>query len=614
MSVQILQNAGTYEILTPREWLVQQPLIIERAGRTCYQSYRGKPITAETAAAFCRRMVDRGHVSVLEHSSLTVRFIDHSRGFCYDDQTEVRTKAGWKLFADCVPDDEFLTFDLETGLIEHQVATGTTCEPWDGEMLYAETSMVDLAVTPNHRMLYFPYDARRSRKWKVEKAEAIYGKRVKFLRGMLPHMHWAEQHPNELWGLLDALGVPAHRDNAEHLAWILGLWITDGSIELPTTSAGGRVTISQTKSWVLAQLHYRLEVCGIPYRRTPAGVRIYGNRFVGLVQHGFVFGTPRKEHSRVPLFVQTWPKCMVAAFLQGIIAGDGSVHKHNGHTVIYTACAAFAGDLQELVLRAGLCATVRADDRRGQKRVVNGETIENKKVGYVVSITTRANEHLFNRRHWRKEHYCSNVYCVTVPNGLLYVRRNGKACWSGNTHELVRHRVGMSYSQESTRYVDYKLERNAIGVVQPPGQERGLGLLFEEGAGEAVRSYATQREHGAPAEDARQLLPIGIASEIVVTGNFTAWRHMFHMRCDKPAHWEIRRTMCALLVECQMLLPGVFDDFIYGGTHKNLPFYVRLLPDKVLARQQRLRDQLTESRRRERAARGETLLEPPITW
>lgn len=51
--------------------------------------------------------------------------------------------------------------------------------------------------------------------------------------------------------------------------------------------------------------------------------------------------------------------------------------------------------------------------------------------------------------------------CVTVPNGTLFVRRNGKAFWSGNTHECVRHRL-CAFSQESTRYCDYaegKLER-----------------------------------------------------------------------------------------------------------------------------------------------------------
>ena len=31
-------------------------------------------------------------------------------------------------------------------------------------------------------------------------------------------------------------------------------------------------------------------------------------------------------------------------------------------------------------------------------------------------------------------HYQGKVYCCTLPNeGILYVRRNGKPCWCGNS-------------------------------------------------------------------------------------------------------------------------------------------------------------------------------------
>lgn len=46
---------------------------IEKAGRTCYKSE--DRITAESAEAFVRKLIERGHKSVLEHESITVRFI-----------------------------------------------------------------------------------------------------------------------------------------------------------------------------------------------------------------------------------------------------------------------------------------------------------------------------------------------------------------------------------------------------------------------------------------------------------------------------------------------------------------------------------------------------------
>ena len=46
---------------------------IEKAGRTCYKSE--DRITDESAEAFVRKLIERGHESVLEHESITVRFI-----------------------------------------------------------------------------------------------------------------------------------------------------------------------------------------------------------------------------------------------------------------------------------------------------------------------------------------------------------------------------------------------------------------------------------------------------------------------------------------------------------------------------------------------------------
>lgn len=63
-------NAG-YQILTP---IVGDELKkIEIAGRTCYKSESS--ITDESAKAFVQKLINNGHEAMLEHSSLTVKFI-----------------------------------------------------------------------------------------------------------------------------------------------------------------------------------------------------------------------------------------------------------------------------------------------------------------------------------------------------------------------------------------------------------------------------------------------------------------------------------------------------------------------------------------------------------
>lgn len=63
-------NAG-YEILTPITG--DELKKIEIAGRTCYKSESS--ITDESAKTFVQKLINNGHEAMLEHSSLTVKFI-----------------------------------------------------------------------------------------------------------------------------------------------------------------------------------------------------------------------------------------------------------------------------------------------------------------------------------------------------------------------------------------------------------------------------------------------------------------------------------------------------------------------------------------------------------
>ena len=63
---------ASYHIETPIDG-AEMLKRIEKAGRTCYKSE--DRITAESATAFVQKLIERGHESVLEHASITVRFV-----------------------------------------------------------------------------------------------------------------------------------------------------------------------------------------------------------------------------------------------------------------------------------------------------------------------------------------------------------------------------------------------------------------------------------------------------------------------------------------------------------------------------------------------------------
>ena len=158
----------------------------------------------------------------------------------------------------------------------------------------------------------------------------------------------------------------------------------------------------------------------------------------------------------------------------------------------------------------------------------------------------------------------------------------------GFSHEQVRHRL-TGITQESTRYVDesdfrvvvppHKDENElfTIGVPTLPGARQNmLSLSLKDWFKMNEEMYKALRDRGWINQDARQVLPIAISSRIVITANLREWRHIFAMRCDRPAHWEIRRVQCNLLKEVQKRIPIVFDDFVRGGEDKNgLEYWVK---------------------------------------
>lgn len=756
--MKVLKNAGWYEILTPPEELRAQLLRIEEAGRTCYQSHKpGQDL--ESARKFVRMIIGRKHESVLEHSCMTVRFNDLSRGFCYDDETQVLTGRGWRFFKDCdLSLDTFASLNPQTMKLEFQKATEKTEEPWDGLMYRVDSQMVDLLVTPNHRMFVRRHDTRAARRgkesWGIQRAEDLLGKRVHYKKNVSvdPEGDGLTDTVVFLGGVTGPFGpggstttTRVFQSPAVSFLRFLGFWLSEGHLD-HTPRGSYRIVLTQNEGPGLDAICASIRDLGFSPRISPNGDG--KNRrvsFSNLTLFKYLERLGLSRDKYIPRELFNLPPRALRALLDACVMGDGNTHPTNGHRVVYTGSPQLADDLQEVALRVGLSARIRVDNRVGQgHKMPSGQIIQNRHPGYVVSLSgVTRQEPLVNhngRRHDSLVPYKGTVWCVTVPGGLLYVRRNGVPVWCGNTHEQVRHRLtaisqecisgdalldkGLTIKQlydrqsldvvlrsagfdrvipnwavramykgravthevttslgyrtrttlnhefqipdgtfvrlgilkvgqqvmvngrpcllqidedithpdtivsivehgeedvydlemeapfhnfiadgfvvhNSTRYVDYAkagddnpdLDRFQLRFVMPPDRDENalIHIAFPEGhpllkmgltptqMAECYEAfYRALRKAGWRPEDARQFLPIGTKSQIVVSANFREWLHIFKMRCDRYAHWEIRGVMCKLLVECQSLVPGVFDDFKYQGTcERGIPWFAK---------------------------------------
>lgn len=133
----------------------------------------------------------------------------------------------------------------------------------------------------------------------------------------------------------------------------------------------------------------------------------------------------------------------------------------------------------------------------------------------------------------------------------------------GVTHELVRHRL-FSFAQESTRYVRYDGGMEFIRPVWWDETSIGQRELWTYAMAQCETNYQNLLNNGWRPEQAREVLPNSLKTEIVVKGNIREWRHMFGLRCSKKAHPQIRALMMPLLAELKEKIPVVFDDINKG--------------------------------------------------
>jgi thymidylate synthase (FAD) len=145
------------------------------------------------------------------------------------------------------------------------------------------------------------------------------------------------------------------------------------------------------------------------------------------------------------------------------------------------------------------------------------------------------------------------------------------------THELVRHRAGMSYSQMSTRYTD----ASQLRMVVPPRCPEGLVRELYEAHEAALDRYqeAQFRLVALPKarrhEVARAFLPANAETTIVVTGNLRAWLHFLGLRGALGAADEMRVVARAIWGALEPLAPMVLGHLAWTEDADGVPMLAR---------------------------------------
>ena len=360
---------------------------------------------------------------------------------CYDEQTEILTSKGWKFFKDLLPEDLVAQYDEER-VVSFVKPLKYVDEAYAGDMIKFEDQKgrLDLLVTPNHRMVRWD--------WRRDEADVQEANDVKY--HYHKHLPFAGFKKNGR-----SLLTPRER-----------LWIAfqaDGSypsrMERYTGEQGGKkqIRFNFTKQRKADRM---VEICKL-------------GGFEYSVHHEHA----RPQNYSIYVTVTDWPSKVFdwvnledvnADWCREFVEEMSHWDATRRSSVRFKYDSTVAGNtqvIQSICALGGMrCVYHEAEDKR-EKHFSNVHTLH---------ITTDKSELDGQGITKTVVPYEGRIYCVTVPSGMLVVRRNRRVCVSGNSGhpptvvlEVLR-RLGDAFGY-TTNSKGYKVLDPHIRVIQGDG-------------------------------------------------------------------------------------------------------------------------------------------------
>jgi len=378
---------------------------------------------------------------------------------CFDDKTEILTNEGWKYFKDLNKNETVLTLG-KNGEAVYQSPMRYIEKEHNGEMIGIEHQTCEFLTTPEHNVLFKHY---RYPKYNLERADCIFGKYGYLKKDVI----W---NGNEI----KTVTIPEviHDNNlkesekvidADLFFEFLGIYIAEGDLNSRHGNKYNAVRLSQS-------LKHK-DVCDYIESildRMPFKYGIYVNKensnqytisSTQLAEYLKQFGVGSLNLS-IPQFVVESSTRQIKLFLHGHWMGDGGT-SDGGGKFYHTSSKKLADGLHELVLKSGNISNV---SEREYNTITPAGTYYNG-ISYSVhefKENSKKSVPYIRPKNWYKQNYNGTVYCVEVPNHIIYVRRNGKGCWMGNCNSEDR-------ESETIREKKKRWLQDLISILDPDG-------------------------------------------------------------------------------------------------------------------------------------------------
>ena len=335
---------------------------------------------------------------------------------CLSSDTEVLTSKGWRGCDKVKAGSRVMTLNMETNTLEWNIVSKKTKQSADKEMVSIKAKGYDVLVTKDHTMYY-----KKSHSDILNKGCAI-----DLLGQGLFKVPVSGHFPNP--------GLPLKDSFIKLMAWI----IAEGSIDVNGKYINVRLFQNESGAHEVESV---LMESGIPYTkrfRKQAGSEIKedSGKTYYTKEDGVVFylkqpfsawlGRMLNCEKMIPDWLMAMDNRQFNIFLEEYIKGDGHLDDKGDGSLqgkIFTANKSLADKLQILLVTNGYKAQISEREKWD-------------KISYVVGFCPKTEIYISNHREGSVNvvPYSGYTWCVTVPNGTIMTRRNGKVAVIGNSH------------------------------------------------------------------------------------------------------------------------------------------------------------------------------------
>lgn len=344
---------------------------------------------------------------------------------CHDDQTEAMTEVGFKKFEDIKDTDRVWVLTDKGEMVLEPILKKISYR-YNGKLVHIDAKKVNCAVTPEHRIFI---RGRYEEKFSERKANEllVLDKRVYF--PTVGRWYGKEEHFVDISQWLqckyhtNSQNIPTTYKTKD-LMQLIGWFVSEGCVTLHG------IKIYQSNKAYGNEIRKLVDRIGIPHKKFKRGMGV-GINSVKARDFFSQFGK-LAWNKEIPNWVKEYSRENLEVLLLALVKGDGRFSWNRPYRY-YTTSKKLADDVAEIAIKCGYSVAVKQKKLWSkEKQELHKCKIRSRRITYYVCMRKEINGAGIGKVHVSEKEYNGSVWCLTVPSGKFFIRRNGIVHVSGN--------------------------------------------------------------------------------------------------------------------------------------------------------------------------------------